>query len=628
MLSQNEEFNSSFENMASLLPKVNFKKIKLPAKEIFIKSLKPKNVTQISFSNEIISSIPEIQSKNLSDSSEEDKVNILSPLRKKSNEVKSEIKAEAEIKEVHSENLTFNYQAEVVTESNEDIILSPSVIPLPQLQKEEISLSGDDLVWPPKAEKKLSKSKLNKEKNKSKNLKKSKSKPYFIGSEQAEQPIEKNREKENEVNLFNDIKNNDVFPWIASHIDNVENQDESSGGLEAELLGLNKTLDEDINQQIFQNPSNELKKPIESEVITDIVEELKPPEFLEELENLNKSNFQEIKDEEVLSEEVFNKESNINDSDMPAKAIRSLPLQSSFSNTEYKTNNNTSTQNQNQSVELSNKGKGKTKLANNKGKTSPLVIIILGGATCTLGYLLWTNWKDYFLKNGYGGNDKVVVRNIYKKPLKNKLLKKKSKINKAEKVEEDNFSIKPITEEERLTLIQRAKEAIESRLDPFGQEAVLPPSTVDNLESDKKKEAPLQINIQRKQVELVGVVSAKEKNLALVNIYSVDFVVTEDDTEEKIEEELRKELGKANPNRIEVFVLDPVDEWYVKSVNRSNSRTEEPSIDLVKDDKKFRLKVGQKVLLPSEKTFEDLVEEAKAKKEEEEDLKAGLGLEN
>ena len=57
----------------------------------------------------------------------------------------------------------------------------------------------------------------------------------------------------------------------------------------------------------------------------------------------------------------------------------------------------------------------------------------------------------------------------------------------------------------------------------------------------------------------------------------------------------------AVPNRLEVSLLDPVDKWYVKQIIKGKAKGEDPVIVLVKGDKKFKLKVGQKVLLPEEK---------------------------
>ena len=60
-----------------------------------------------------------------------------------------------------------------------------------------------------------------------------------------------------------------------------------------------------------------------------------------------------------------------------------------------------------------------------------------------------------------------------------------------------------------------------------------------------------------------------------------------------------------NPNRLELSLLDPVEDWYVKQISKSKSRTEDPTIDLVKGDKKFKLRVGQKLLLPEEKSTDE-----------------------
>lgn len=268
-------------------------------------------------------------------------------------------------------------------------------------------------------------------------------------------------------------------------------------------------------------------------------------------------------------------------------------------------------------------------------KASPIRIIFYGGALATALYLLWTNYGDvikekateYFPQK----QEKVVVRNVFKNKhtYKNKKTKSKSKSKtkgkQAEEFSDEEFSFKPITEDERISLILKARENIESRLDPFGQEAALPPSTIEKIKETKETVIP-EIKIERKQVELVGIISARDKDLALVNIYTAEFTVTPDDTEESVEDELKKSLGKAVPNRIEVYVLDPVEDWFVKSIKRSKSRSDDPSIELVKENKKFRLRVGQKVLLPTEKSFTDLVEEYNENKANKDDIADLLGL--
>ena len=73
----------------------------------------------------------------------------------------------------------------------------------------------------------------------------------------------------------------------------------------------------------------------------------------------------------------------------------------------------------------------------------------------------------------------------------------------------------------------------------------------------------------------------------------------------------------AVPNRLEVSLLDPVDEWYVKQIVKGKAKGDDPMIELVKGDKKFKLKVGQKVLLPEEKPPEEPIVEDKMDASEE-----------
>jgi hypothetical protein len=258
-----------------------------------------------------------------------------------------------------------------------------------------------------------------------------------------------------------------------------------------------------------------------------------------------------------------------------------------------------------------------------KPKSSPLKVIILGGALATLGYLLWTNYGTYYYQDIKSKtvtkpkSSKVVARNLFKKSHSYKTKVKSKEKDIIEKEEDSNeFTFKPISNEQRLELIKEAKNSLEARLDPFGQEGALPPSIADKLQGEEEKK-PIEVSIERKQIELVGVISSRDKDLALVNIYTVGFPVTENDGEDVIEEELKKNLAMAVPNRVEVFVLDPLEEWSVKSIARSRSRSDDPSIELAKGNKKFKLKVGQKVLLPAEKTFAELVDESKLRLEEE-----------
>ncbi|MBI2995766.1 MAG: hypothetical protein HYY52_03565 [Candidatus Melainabacteria bacterium] len=239
-------------------------------------------------------------------------------------------------------------------------------------------------------------------------------------------------------------------------------------------------------------------------------------------------------------------------------------------------------------------------------KLTPVRIIIVGGLATTLGYLLWTYFPGF--KTGVispRGSNKVVVRDIFKKT--HSTLEETSVTKEKPRLEEK--IIEPVTEKEREELIQMAREALENRLDPFGQEAVLPQSVIEEKAKQEEMKTPPDIPMFRKQVELVGIISTENKNLGLVNVYVAEYTVSPSDDKVKKEEKLKIALNMAVPNRIEVSLLDPVEDWYVKQISKGKTRTEDPTIELVKGDKKFKLKVGQKVLLPEEKQEENIKDE-------------------
>lgn len=238
-----------------------------------------------------------------------------------------------------------------------------------------------------------------------------------------------------------------------------------------------------------------------------------------------------------------------------------------------------------------------------KTKISPVRIMIFGGATATIGYLLWNQFFGNLINYNYNDQEKeqVVVRDLFKRKqvLKNKLdLKKEVGYETTKELNEKLIS--PITEEERNLLIQKARESLEGRQDPFGQELPLP-ATGSGIAGEKEDKTPKEIPVQRKQIELVGVISAQGKNLALVNVYVADYSVLPADDKKIREDKLKAALGMAVPNRIEVSILDPVEDWNVRVISKSKSRSDDPTIELVKGEKKFKLKVGQKVLLPEDK---------------------------
>lgn len=245
-------------------------------------------------------------------------------------------------------------------------------------------------------------------------------------------------------------------------------------------------------------------------------------------------------------------------------------------------------------------------------KISPIRIVIIGGVTVCIGYVLW-NYFPQNINTVTSYKENVVVNDFFKK--KHKVEKGLKSIPGRKLAQEvNNKLLQPITEKERLALILMAREALGNKSDPFGQEAGL---SFFSLKKDKTgsavEEEVLTFSAQRKQIELVGVVSAKDMTLALVNVYTADYEVGLEDDEASIEKKLKDALSMALPNRLEVSVLDPVEDWSVRAIKESKSKSEDPTIELVKEDKKFKLRVGQKVLLPEEKTLEEI----KAELEEE-----------
>lgn len=240
-------------------------------------------------------------------------------------------------------------------------------------------------------------------------------------------------------------------------------------------------------------------------------------------------------------------------------------------------------------------------------KITPIRIIIFGGFVATIGYLVYGYFFPDFQLNyiNQEQKDNVVVRDLFKQK---HVYKKDLVISKGQEkisLQSEMSLFKPITEQERLSLIQKAREALENRLDPFGQEGVLPRSVIEQKKKEQEEKAIPDIELVRKQVELVGVISSKESDLALVNLYSAEYTVSTEDEDSVRETKLKTAISMAVPNRLEVSVLDPVESWYVKQIQKSKSRNEDPYIELVKENKKFKLKVGQKVLLPEEQVLEE-----------------------
>ena len=258
-------------------------------------------------------------------------------------------------------------------------------------------------------------------------------------------------------------------------------------------------------------------------------------------------------------------------------------------------------------------------------KISPITIAILGGAAATLGYLYWTSNNNF---QTTPVKVKKSARSVFKeKHLKKENLDLEVNNNKIGIDSPETIAFQPISEKHKQALIEKAKEAIESRVDPFGIESLSPSDPVfKKIETEEKEE--VEISLQKKQIELVGIIGTEGKALGLLNIYTANYSVKPDSDEVARETALKEALGKAVPNRIEVTALDPVEDWYVKQINKSKARGEDPTVVLVMGNKQFTLKVGQKVLLPEDKTFAEIKAELEAGENAETDAKDALGLTN
>ncbi len=579
---------STFQNLEAKLPKVNFKRVKLGK----LQSL-DKNLTTIIFDDTSLD-LP-IKREVESESSVQSE-GYSNPLRKKG-EPKPDIKPQVEIET--RKDVTFNVSAQIV-QSEEDLIISPSTAVMPPFEEVQISTSGESpsaYVWPPVQQKKSKKSKTTKSK-----------KPYFISDEselkktakaepqETKTPEVKKTEpkKEDLSNLFEERisleeHNKEIeeihsasFPWASTEVEQVGVEDIFHGGLESELVD--------------SAEENEIKfKSVEAQDLE------KKEEDQPQSENINdfyKNQFTASVEEQSTVIPVI-------------RAIKpDIP----------KDLQDETTKNFDNGIELQMKG---SKMFDNyqNDRLGPLKIVILGGLTATLLYLAWgylVPSMDLPNVSTEGNKEKIVVRDLFnkksissvkKEDFISGLFNKNNKIPLGNEganeiteaiVSEDPDYIQPITEKDRLALILMARDAIENRFDPFGQEAVLPPPPEKKEVPEAEKPKP-DIQLQRKQVELVGVISTKDKNLALVNVYTADYAVKPEDDKETREAKLKTSLGMSVPNRIEASLFDPIEDWYVKQIVKSKSRNEDPTIDLVKGDKKFKLRVGQKVLLPDER---------------------------
>ena len=497
--------------------------------------------------------------------------------------------------------ITFDLEAQVV-QKDENVLLSPSFPSTPRTEDDLISSSGEqaEFIWPPLPQKKVVK------KAKSK---KSKKKPYFLSEESkpSEQLEEKSKIVESKVS---ETLN---FPWTLTQKDDSQIEEIFGGGLESELLDTSSYPE---NRQEAESEKIE-DRELEIEFREDKQEEQKI--YKEKLENTS----QTIENLPFAGKAVYKALfPNVSFEPLPENIINDAlknigwfsKLLDRFNNLEFGI-----------VVTGNTEKKGEKKVGNMFEKfgykLTPIRIIILGGALATLGYSVWNYLLPIINSNSINQikNKKVIVKNLFKiKNIQtsNKAVigEKEEKLQIAENLEEKTFS--PITEQERQALILMAREALESRLDPFGQEEVLPKEVLQQ-KSEEQNTGPREISLDRQQVELVGVISANNKNLALVNIYNADYKVIEDDDKAARDSKLKTALSMAVPNRLEVSLLDPVDEWYVKQIVKGKAKGDDPMIELVKGDKKFKLKVGQKVLLPEEKPPEEPIVEDKMDASEE-----------
>jgi hypothetical protein len=547
---------TAYEN--NILPKVNLKRVKLS---------KLQNLTTIKLNDTLFNIGMQLPNKTEDNTTLKDNI-ATNPLRKKGERVASS--------NLEKKDVTFNFEAQIV-QDDENVILSPSIVTLPPLKEDIVSTSGDtsSYIWPPVQEKKKKKEVLNYPQKKSK-----KNKPYFIdGKKPASKKLklnlnatEKLPESEKTPSFKEKISfeehkkeieeiHSASFPWASVESEKTSDDDVFQGGLESELVDL---------------PDD--KMPFQETIKT-------PEQVIYAAEDLNQSSINESSTQIPIFKAI--------------RADVSSDLLSDINNLDFSQNG----------IELQRKG---SSMIDRK-------IILLGGLTVTLAYVFWTNilptlqsYSDS-ASNSSSTSEKIVVRDLFSKQNRlkpasflNKILKPQKDVSPQQPLlnleQEVSSVITPITEQDRLSLIQRAKDAVEFRNDPFGQDEVLPPQLLIDKklkEEEAEKPAP-DIELQRKQVELVGVISTKDRDLALVNVYTADYAVRPEDEKDIRETKLKASLAMAVPNRLELSLLDPVEDWYVKQILKSKSRTEDPTIELVKGDKKFKLRVGQKLLLPEE----------------------------
>ncbi|GEM_PF-3104817 len=575
----------SFSDMSAAIPKVNFKKIKLTKFQTLFGEFQKKSVTHISFDEQSFNFGPLV--KELKENKEKKSENLsVNPLRKKVdkdeidiqrilNPSKEEKTIEVDDEKISKKDITFNIESQIV-KHDENVILTPDIVPRAVPEEEIVSASDESnkFIWPltPDNKKKTIK-------GKSKKQKKSK-KPYFL----TDKPVES----------FS------AFPWASSEKSYDALETIFQGGLESELLDETQSevvKPEEKEKQVVFVEKSKKEQPIQKDLNQNLepVSVFNPEAKQLRLQDIVFKAFTPDLTTDFVSDIIKN---NINPKDIKIKTVFDKSNTVDFG------------------VGLLRKAE---KMFEKYGgsKLSPVRIIIVGGVAATIGYLFWSYGLPNLEKLVQNKQDEsnVVVRDLFNQTLikKKKLALYKTDMNGEILPEENENAVKPISELARLALIEKAREALESRLDPFGQEYA-PSSTLEDVPGATPTGKPSpDILLMRKQLELVGIISAENKNIALVNIYVADYSVKPDDDKATRETKLKAALGMAVPNRMEVSILDPLEDWYVKQIMKSRSRSEDPTIELVKGDKKFKLRVGQKVLLPEDKTFEQIKEELGSK---------------
>ena len=611
-LAQFEEYidQINISNFKSSFPKVNLKRLKLAKPSQIFNTLEAKNITNI-FLNENLFGSSFSRSVDTPSVSSEENIN---PLRKKTDgiaevpkdllkDLEQEQKTEEQIEEQQKrhdeqkqqfdellldveeesselpfveettlrakqkqEDITFNVEAEALQEEKQSF-LTPTHPSVDKPADDLVSVSGkQEVTWPPVKQKKTKKKIKQKKKSKaysflSKETTAStkKKKPYFITKETVKpQPVDT------------------ALPWETSTSKESTGFD-LSRGLEAELLdtgNAEKPLFLDplsSPEPVFVNKEDDSPKgsQVAEEITKELIFKALEPNIQHDVLSLK------IPDDQLEHSTVLKN------------------LLDSFNKLDF-------------GISILGKA-GKMFDKFGAGRITPIRIIILGGALATIGYSAWYYVLPY-IQNTYfpvQENKKVVVENLFdSKNVKSAKKKKKEIASKEELVSKKlklvhDPGFTPITEAERFVLIQKARESLEGRIDPFGQE-ILIKKQIEEKKKIAEEEEATEIELSRKQIELIGVISTNNKNLALVNVYNADFTVDLEDDEDTIESKLKKALSKAVPNRFEVSLLDPIESWYVKKIVKAQNRADNPYIELVRGNQKFNLKVGQKVLLPED----------------------------